>query len=66
MRYELLIAGRVSDTIRAAFPDFSFADGPVGGTVVHGPVRDRDELRELLARLDDLGLTVLEMRQRPD
>jgi hypothetical protein len=66
MRYEFLIAGRVSDTVRAAFPDFAFAAGPAGGTVVYGPVRDRAELRGLLESLEDLGLAVVEMRKLPD
>jgi hypothetical protein len=65
-RYEFLVAGQVSGTVRAAFPGFDFARGPAGGTVIFGPVRDRAELRGILARFDDLGLTVVEMRQLPD
>jgi len=66
MRYEFLIAGRLSDATRAAFKDFNVADGPAGGTVVFGPIRDKADLRGLLARFDNLGLTVIEMRQLPD
>lgn len=66
MRYEFLIAGRVSDTVRAAFPDFTFADGPAGGTAISGSVRDKAELRGVLDRLDGLGLTLVEMRKLPD
>lgn len=66
MRYEFLIAGRVSDTVRAAFPDFVFTQGPAGGTAMYGSVRDKAELRGVLAHLDGLGLTVVEMRKLPD
>jgi hypothetical protein len=66
MRYEFLISGRVSDTVRAAFPEFEVADGPTGGTSIFGPVRDKAALRGMLARLDALGLTVVEMRKLPD
>lgn len=66
MRYEFLVSGRVSDTVRAAFPEFDVADGPAGGTSIFGPVRDRAALRGVLARLDALGLTVVEMRKLPD
>ncbi|TDC52997.1 hypothetical protein E1212_07050 [Jiangella ureilytica] len=66
MRYEFLVAGRVSDTVRAAFPEFEIADGPAGGTSIFGPVRDKAALRGMLARLDSLGLTVVEMRKLPD
>jgi hypothetical protein len=66
MRYEFLIAGRASDTVRAALSGLEFADGPAGGTVIFGPVRDKAALRGLLARFDEMGLTVIEMRQLPD
>jgi hypothetical protein len=66
MRYEFLIAGRVSDSTRAAFEDFDITDGPAGGTVIYGPIRDKAALRGVLARFDHLGLTVIEMRQLPD
>lgn len=66
MRYEFLIAGRVTETVRAAFPGFDFASGPAGGTAIYGPVRDKSELRGVLARFDQLGLTIVEMRKLPD
>lgn len=66
MRYEFLLAGTISDTVRAAFPELTAARAPAGGTVLYGPVRDATHLRSLLARFDDLGLSVVEMRQLPD
>ncbi|TDE03393.1 hypothetical protein [Jiangella asiatica] len=65
-RYEFVVTGRVSDTIKAAFPDFEVADGPLGGTAIFGPVRDRADLQGMLARLDALGLTLVELRRLPD
>jgi hypothetical protein len=66
MRYEFVVAGRVSDTVRAAFPEFDIVDGPAGGTAIYGPVRDRAAIGGVLARLDKMGVTVVEMRKLPD
>lgn len=66
MRYEFLIAGRVSATIEAAFPELTTTTAPTGGTAMYGPVEDSARLRELLARFDDLGLVVVEMLRLPD
>ncbi|HLT10395.1 MAG TPA: hypothetical protein VK028_06260 [Micromonosporaceae bacterium] len=66
MRYEFLVAGHVSETVRAAFPEFDVADGPAGGTAIYGPVRDHAALGGVLARFDQLGLIVVEMRKLPD
>jgi hypothetical protein len=66
VRYEFLIAGQISDTVNAAFPELEAVAAPTGGTALYGPVRDASHLRGLLARFDDLGLNVVEMRQLPD
>lgn len=65
MRYEFLIAGGVSDTVKAAFPELDVARVLSADTALFGTVRDQAALRGLLARFDDLGLTVVEMRQLP-
>ncbi|HEY9412319.1 MAG TPA: hypothetical protein VIP77_22255 [Jiangellaceae bacterium] len=66
MRYEFLIAGSVSETVQAAFPELHTTAAPAGGTAMYGPVEDLTHLRELLVRFDDLGVTVVEMRRLPD
>jgi hypothetical protein len=66
VRYEFLIAGQVSDIVNAAFPELDAVAAPTGGTAMYGPVRDAAHLRGLLARFDDLGVNVVEMRQLPD
>lgn len=65
MRYEFLVAGRVSDTVMAAFPELEATPAPKADTAMFGTVKDKAALRGILARFDDLGLTVLEMRQLP-
>jgi hypothetical protein len=65
-RYEFLLRERVSDTVRAAFPELSCADGPVGGTVMFGVVDDDAHLYGLLDRFQAMGLRVVEMRRLPD
>ncbi len=65
-RYEFLLAERVSDTIRAAFPELRAGPGPAGGTVFYGTVDDDAHLHGLLDRFQTLGLSVLEMRRLPD
>ena len=66
MRYEFLVSGHVSEMVRAAFPEFDVTDGPAGGTAIYGPVRDRAALGGILARFDQLGLIIVEMRKLPD
>jgi hypothetical protein len=50
----------------AALPELSATSYPAGGTVLFGPVRDEADVATLLARFADLGLSVVEMRRRPD
>ncbi|WP_329569233.1 hypothetical protein [Kitasatospora sp. NBC_01266] len=66
MRYEIRVAGVMSDmTLREAFPELeSFA--MVNQTVLFGPVTDEAHLYGLLARFQSLGLRVVELRQLPE
>lgn len=66
MRYEFLVAGSVSETVSAAFPELTVARARAGGTSLYGPVEDHARLQELLARFEELGISVVEMRQLPD
>lgn len=65
MRYEVWIAEQISPTAIAAFPGLAARRQP-GGTVLSGPVRDQAHLHGVLARIQTLGLTLLELRQLPD
>jgi len=66
MRYEFLIRGTVSATVRAAFPELRVTTGPAGGTALYGDVIDDAHLHGLLCRFQTLGLRVLEMRLLPE
>ncbi|MDV9190608.1 hypothetical protein R6L23_20735 [Streptomyces sp. SR27] len=64
MHYEIRVEGHMSDTLANAFPEFShvvMADQ----TVLFGPVVDEAHLYGLLARLQSLGLHLVEMRRLP-
>ena len=66
VRYEFLLAGRVSKLVVAAFPELTVAVSPAGGTALFGPVTDDAQLYGLLDRFQTFGLTVVELRQLPD
>ncbi len=65
-RYQFTIDGELSERALAAFPELR-AKLPISGTTtLFGPVPDPTAMRGILARFDNLGLTLLEMRQLPD
>lgn len=68
MRYEFILAEKVSATTRDAFPELAESTLLPGrsGTVMFGPVIDEPNLHGLLDRFQDFGLTVIEMRMLPD
>ncbi|MEU8895817.1 hypothetical protein [Nocardia sp. NPDC048505] len=65
-RYQFVVDGELSERALSAFPDLSVAPREHGTTLLHGTVADPTAMRGILARLDNLGLTLLEMRQLPD
>ena len=66
MRYEFIVRDTVPDGVGAELPELSSTGYPTGGTALFGPVRDEADVASLMARLRDLGLSVIEMRQLPD
>jgi hypothetical protein len=62
--YEFRIKGRVGDSILLAFEGLTATSEPVE-TVLYGPVPDQESLHRLLAKLQSLGLEVLEFRRLP-
>jgi hypothetical protein len=66
MRYEFLLPGRVSETVRSEFPELITGTSPTGGTVMYGPITDSSHLHGVLDRFLAFGLTVVELRQLPD
>ncbi|MFE7777071.1 hypothetical protein ACFU5O_24900 [Streptomyces sp. NPDC057445] len=65
MRYEFRVSGHLSTAVAGAFPELKEATVPEE-TVLYGPVTDEAHLYGLLARFQDLGLHVVEMRRLPD
>jgi hypothetical protein len=65
MRYEIRVEGHMSETLTKAIPELGHVM-MAGQTVLFGPVVDDAHLYGLLARLQSLGLRVLEMRQLPE
>ncbi len=62
MRYEVRVAGRMSDRACSAFRDMTVV--PVQPeTVIYGDVTDDDQLYGLLALCQDLGLRVVAVRE---
>jgi hypothetical protein len=62
--YEIRIKGRVGDSLLSAFEGMAVTIEPVE-TVVYGPIPDQNTLHELLAKLQSLGLEVVELRRLP-
>jgi hypothetical protein len=66
MRYEFIVAGTLSEPVEAELPGMSSAPYPTGGTAIFGTIQDEADAMSLLARINALGLAVVEMRQLPD
>lgn len=64
-RYELRIAGRLSDDVAGDFEEFAVADAPPE-TVIFGEIVDDAHLHGVLARLQALGLRVTSLRAVPE
>ncbi|BCK55878.1 hypothetical protein [Nocardia wallacei] len=67
VRYQFVIEGELSERARAAFPELSRSDHSTSGTTtLYGTVPDNTAVRGVMARIDALGLTLLEMSRLPD
>ena len=54
--------GRIGSSVAASFDQFDTEVEPAV-TVLRGPVRDQSDLHGLLARMQSLGLELIEIRQ---
>jgi hypothetical protein len=63
--YEIRIKGRLSDAQLPAFEGMDVTTEPVD-TVVYGSLPDQARVHQLLARLEGLGLEIVELRRLPD
>jgi hypothetical protein len=58
--YELTVKGQPGELLRAAFADVVVSSGP--GVTILSAELDQSALHGLLARIEDLGLELLDMR----
>ncbi|WP_344302819.1 hypothetical protein [Nocardioides bigeumensis] len=63
--YEISIRGRLEERWAAWFEGMAIDAGQAGQTIIRGPVVDQAALHGLLARLRDLGIPLVEVRQIP-
>jgi hypothetical protein len=61
MRYQIRVHGRLGRTMRAAFPDLH-AEAAGEDTLLAGALPDQAALHGVLARIEALGLELLEVR----
>jgi len=67
VRYEFILAERLTDAMRDAFPELEESTvADTKGTVLYGSVLDSPHLHGLLQRFQTLGLTLEELRRLPD
>jgi hypothetical protein len=64
-RFEIRVSGRLSERVRAAFPEMDVVEVPVE-TVLSGRSWHEDEVHGVLGRIQALGLQVVSLRQLPD
>ena len=63
-RYEVRVRGVLGDRLLDAFPELD-ARAEGGSTLLTGPVTDQAALHGVLARVEALGLELLEVRLAP-
>ena len=63
-RYRITVEGALDDDWSAWFDGLSLARDAGGDTTLEGPVRDQAALHGLLARVRDLGLTLVAVELR--
>lgn len=63
--YTLRVAGRLDARWADWFDGFTLADDPDGTTTITGAVTDQAQLHGLLARIRDLGLTLVSLGAGP-
>jgi hypothetical protein len=62
--YEIRIKGRVTESQLLAFEGMKVAVEPVE-TIMYGPLADQEAVHRLMAKLQSLGLEIVEFRRLP-
>ncbi len=63
-RYQIIVRGRLGQTMRVAFPALHIRTHD-GDTTLTGPFADQAALYGVLAEIEALGLELLEVRRLP-
>ena len=63
-RYEITVRGKVGETLADAFEGL-VAEPEPAATVLRGEIADRAALHGVLARIESLGLELLDVRRIP-
>lgn len=63
--YQITVKEDLEDTWSAWFDDLTVTPAPGGGTLLAGVVRDQTALHGLLAKIRDLGLTLVTVASDP-
>jgi hypothetical protein len=65
MNYQISVKESLDDTWSAWFDGLTVTPAPGGGTLLAGEVRDQTALHGLLAKIRDLGLTLVMVASDP-
>ncbi len=61
--YQIRVREHLGAALVALFTDFTVENLPAGGATIAGPVADQAELRGLIQRVFDLGLTLISVTE---
>jgi hypothetical protein len=64
IRYEIRVERHLGPAVAAHFPEWTVTPAPDGTTLLTGTVPDQAALHGLLARVRDLGLTLISLSRR--
>ncbi len=62
--YDIVVQGHIEEKRAAWFDGVTIKNMPSGHTELSGLLRDQAQLHGILNRIRDLGLTLIEVRQR--
>jgi hypothetical protein len=65
MRVEIRVREHLGARLGALFAGFTVVNGPEGGAALTGTVADQAQLRGLIDRVFDLGLTLISVTTSP-
>ena len=65
LTYQIRVQGHLSARLAAWFEGLAIANESNGEATLTGPVRDQAELHGLIARVRDLNLSLVSIRQMP-